>query len=111
MQAVAHARYARRGPRKINQVLTLIRGKAVTEAFSILYYAPKGATPLVQKTLKSAVSNAGKNYPQERLFVRQAYVGQGPTLKRMRPAAMGRGFVYKRKTAHLTIIVSDSLRG
>lgn len=107
MEARAIARFVRYAPRKVNQVLTVIRNQRVDKAFEILSFLPKNATELVEKVLKSAVANAGKLNDFSGLKVKEAWVGQGPTLKRMRPGPMGRGLPYKRKTSHLTIIVTD----
>lgn len=107
MEARAIARFVRYAPRKVNQVLTVIRNQRVDKAFEILSFLPKNATELVEKVLKSAVANAGKLKDFSGLKIKEAWVGQGPTLKRMRPGPMGRGLGYKRKTSHLTIIVTD----
>ena len=107
MQAKAIAKFVRYAPRKVEQVLTVIRNKKVEKAFENLAFLPKAATTLVEKVLKSAVANAGKLKDYSGLKVKECWVGQGPTLKRMRPGPMGRGLPYKRKTTHLTIIVTD----
>ena len=107
MEARAIARFVRYAPRKVNQVLTVIRNQRVDKAFEILSFLPKNATELVEKVLKSAVANAGKLKDFSGLKVKEAWVGQGPTLKRMRPGPMGRGLGYKRKTSHLTVIITD----
>ncbi|MBQ3835103.1 MAG: 50S ribosomal protein L22 [Elusimicrobia bacterium] len=107
MEARAIARFVRYAPRKVNQVLTVIRNQRVEKAFEILSFLPKNSTELVEKVLKSAVANSGKLNDFSGLKVKEAWVGQGPTLKRMRPGPMGRGLPYKRKTSHLTIIVTD----
>jgi large subunit ribosomal protein L22 len=106
MEAVATSKFARYTPRKVNQVLTLIRNKSVEKAMGILEFTPKSASDLVLKTLKSAVANAGKK-DQSALKVKEAWVGQGPSLKRLRPGPMGRGMPFKRKMCHLTIKVSE----
>ena len=107
MEARAIARFVRYAPRKVNQVLTVIRNQRVDKAFEILSFLPKNATELVEKVLKSAVANAGRLKDFSGLKVKEAWVGQGPTLKRMRPGPMGRGLGYKRKTSHLTVIITD----
>ena len=107
MQAKAIAKFVRYAPRKVNQVLTVIRNQDVEKAFEILSFLPKNSTELVEKVLKSAVANAGKLKDFSGLKIKECWVGQGPTLKRMRPGPMGRGMPYKRKTSHLTIIVTD----
>ena len=107
MEARAIARFVRYAPRKVNQVLTVIRNQRVDKAFEILSFLPKNATELIEKVLKSAVANMGKLKDFSGLKIKEAWVGQGPTLKRMRPGPMGRGLGYKRKTSHLTVIVTD----
>lgn len=108
MEAIAHARYIRFAPRKVNQVLTLVRNKNVVSALNLLRFIQKRCATVVGKTIKSAASNAGDPQLKNlRLMVSKAWVGQGPVLKRMRAHAMGRGATYKRKTCHLTVVVSD----
>lgn len=108
MQAIAKSRFTRISSRKVGQVLDLIRGKKVDDAFRILRFVTKAAAPVVQKTLHSAVANSGRLKNQVGLKVLQTWVGQGPPLKRMRAFAMGRGFMYKRKMCHITVIVGDA---
>lgn len=107
MQAIAESKFARYAPRKVNQVLGLIRNKPVEKAMEILTFMPKVSAELVGKTLKSAIANAGRLKNLDGLKVKQCWVGRGPVLKRMRPGPMGRGMPYKRKMCHLTIIVDD----
>lgn len=108
MEARATAKFVRYTPRKVNQVCTLIRGKRVEKAFETLSFLPKSATTLVEKVLKSATANSGKLKDYSNLKVKEAWVGPGPTLKRMRPGPMGRGMPIKKRTSHLTIIVTDA---
>lgn len=111
MQSIAKAHFVRFAPQKVNQVLTLVRKKPVVEALKILQFTPKKSSSLITNVIKSAVANAGnkvQNTGDIRWVVDQAWVGQGPVLKRTRAYAMGRGFMYKRKTCHLTVILSDS---
>ena len=112
MEATARARFARYAPRKVNQVLELVRRKPVVQALKVLRFLPKTSAVLVAKTIKSAAANAGDQQAKNpNLVVSQAWVGQGPVLKRMRAHAMGRGATYKRKTCHLTVVVSDEGKG
>src|SRR3954453_5166171 len=92
MQAEANLNYVRIAPRKVQLVVDLIRGKQVGEAIAILRHTPKAASPIVEKLLNSAIANAEHNYSLDpnSLVVEQAFVDQGPTLKRFRPRAMGR---------------------
>lgn len=107
MQAKATAKFVRYTPRKVNQVLSLIRNKKVDKAFEILSFLSKSASMLVNKVLKSAAANLGKLDDYSGLKIREAWVGNGPTLKRMRPGPKGRGMPIKKRTSHLTIIVTD----
>lgn len=110
MQSTARAQFARYSPRKVGQVLGLIRGKPVMQAMAMLPWVPRVSRVLVEKTLKSAVANAGRGADQAHLRVAEAWVCQGPVLKRVRPMAMGGRAIFKRKTCHLTIVVSDENR-
>ena len=106
MESVAIAKYARYSPRKVGQVLGLIRGKSVAKAYDLLPTVPRAAGILVFKTLKSAYANSGAAEPSQ-MFVKEARVDQGPVLKRVRPMAMGGRSIYKRKTCHVTIRLTD----
>ncbi|MCG3204255.1 MAG: 50S ribosomal protein L22 [Elusimicrobia bacterium] len=106
MEATAIARHQRFSPRKVGQVLGLIRGKSVAKAYNILPTVPRAAGIMVFKTLKSAFSNSGAQDPNA-MYVKAAWVDNGPVLKRVRPMAMGARGIYKRKTCHVTIKVTD----
>jgi large subunit ribosomal protein L22 len=109
MEAVAHSKFARFSYRKVGQVLGLIRGKSVPEAFGMLPWVPRACRVLVEKTLKSAVANAGGlSGDMAKLKIANAWVNHGPVLKRVMPKAMGARAIIKRKTCHLTIVVSDA---
>jgi large subunit ribosomal protein L22 len=109
MEARAVARFVRCSPRKANQVLGLIRGKRAEEATDILNFTQKRVARAINKTLKSAVSNAlekeGQKLEISDLVVRQALVGDGPTMKRFRARAQGRVYPILKRTCHITIIV------
>lgn len=92
MEAKAQAKMVRISSRKVKLVIDLIRGKNIGEALAILQLTPKAASPVVGKVLQSAIANAEHNYNMdtELLYVKEAYVGEGPTLKRFRPRAQGR---------------------
>jgi large subunit ribosomal protein L22 len=109
MEAKAIAKYVRTSSMKMGIVLGLIRGKNVNEAFAILQYTPKNAAEVVNKVLKSAVANAENNLNLDinRLFVAEAYACQGPTLKRFRPRAQGRAYRIRKRSSHVTIIVTE----
>jgi large subunit ribosomal protein L22 len=108
MEAKATAKFVRYTPRKVNQVLSLIRDKKVEKAFEFLSFLPKSAATLVEKVLKSATANSGKLSDFSKLKIKEAWVGNGPILKRMRPGPQGRGMPIKKRTAHLTIVVTDA---
>lgn len=93
---------------KAREVLDLIRGKAVGEARTILQFCERDAAEPIMKLLDSAVANAGNNndIPPEELYVGACYADEGPTLKRWRPRARGRATRIRKRTCHLTIIVS-----
>jgi len=105
--ALAQARYVRTAPMKCRRVIDLVRGLDVQEALDILRFAPQSASEPVAKVLASAVANAEHNKSLDRrdLFVSQAYVDEGPTLKRFRPRAQGRAFRIRKRTSHITIVV------
>ena len=113
MQAIAKSKYIRISPTKISRVLQLVKGKKVDEALDILHFTPKSATGPIEKTLRSAVANLGNIEEGQRLdlkeiYIRRAYVDQGPTLKRFRPMSMGRAGRIRKRTSHITIIIEDS---
>jgi large subunit ribosomal protein L22 len=108
MQAKAIQRYVRITPRKCNQVLELIRGQGVEQAQLALQFTPKLGARIVQKVLKSAVANAlheGKVRVEE-LFVKEAVVGAGPTMKRWLPRAQGRATPLLKRTSHVSVTVA-----
>ena len=88
-EAVATLNYARIAPRKVKIVADLIRGKDVNEALAMVKFTPKASSELIEKLLKSAISNAENNHNMDskNLYVAEVYANQGPTLKRIRPAA------------------------
>ena len=109
MQAVAHLRYVRISPRKVQVVLDLIRNKPVAVALAILEHTPKAASEPLEKLLRSAMANAENNNQMdtEKLVVAKCFVTPGPTLKRIRPRAHGRVFPIMKRTSHVTIAVDD----
>jgi large subunit ribosomal protein L22 len=113
MQAKAVAKHVRIAPRKARLVVDLIRGKEVGEAVAILRNQRKGASPLVEKVLNSAIANAEHNYEMEPndLYIEKTFIDEGATLKRFRPRAMGRASRINKRTSHITIIVSEKKEG
>jgi large subunit ribosomal protein L22 len=95
-------------PQKARLVVDQIRGKSVSEAFSILNFTKKRVTHDLEKILRSAVSNAeqkAENLDVDDLVVSRAFVNEGPRQKRVRPAPMGRAYRYQRRTSSITVVV------
>ncbi|WP_079525139.1 50S ribosomal protein L22 [Halobacillus hunanensis] len=113
MQAKAVAKTVRIAPRKARLVIDLIRGKNVGEAIATLRLKQRGASPVVEKVLKSAIANAEHNYEMDpdNLYVSEAFVNEGVTLKRFRPRAMGRASQINKRTSHITVVVSEKKEG
>jgi large subunit ribosomal protein L22 len=105
----ATAKYVRVSPRKAGDVAAMIRGKRVSEAKAILMLSPRAAAKLVGKVLDSAVANAenNNNLDADDLYVVQAFVNGGPTIKRFRPRAMGRASRIRKRTSHITVSVGE----
>jgi len=109
MEAKAMARTVRIAPRKARLVIDLIRGKQVGEAMAILKNTQKAASPVIEKVLKSAIANADHNLNLNvnTLFVKEAFVNEGTTLKRFRPRAQGRASQINKRTSHITVVVAE----
>ena len=107
--ALAQAKYIRMTPMKCRRVVDLVRGMPVDSALDILRFDVHAASEPVAKVLASAVANAEHNKHLNRrdLFVAQAYVDEGPTLKRFRPRAQGRAYRIRKRTSHITIEVES----
>ena len=112
MKARAQARHVGMSARKVRLVVDQIRGKSVNEAYALLQFSKKSAAEPVGKTLRSAVANAqvksqdeGTMVDVDELFVREAYVDEGPTLRRWRAAAQGRAAPRRKRTSHITVVV------
>ena len=107
--AKATAKTVRIAARKARLVIDLIRGRDVAEALAILEFTPRAASPVVEKVLKSAIANAEHNFDldAQNLFVSEAYVNEGPTLKRFRPRAKGSASPINKRTSHVTVVVSE----
>ena len=107
--ALAQAKYVRMTPMKCRRVVDLVRGLPVQSALDILRFDVHAASEPVGKVLASAIANAEHNKSLDRrdLFVAQAYVDEGPTLKRFRPRAQGRAFRIRKRTSHITMVVQS----
>lgn len=107
MDARAQARYVRVTPMKARRVVDLIRGLPAEQAQAVLRFAPQAASEPVGKVLDSAIANATNNASLDprTLVVREAYVDEGPTMKRFRPRAQGRAFRIRKRTSHITVVV------
>lgn len=109
IEAKAILKYARISSRKVKIVADLIRGKSVEEALKILKFAPKASSEILEKLLNSAIANAENNHFMNRsnLYVAEIYANQGPTLKRIRPAAKGSAVRIRKRTSHITIVLRE----
>ena len=109
METVARAKYIRISPQKVRLVADLIRGKKVDDALNLLMFTPKSSAPVIAKVLKSAVANAGQRegVDVDTLLVKSVTVDEGPTMKRFRARAMGRGTRILKRMSHITITVEE----
>jgi large subunit ribosomal protein L22 len=112
MEAKAQARYVRVTPQKARRVVDLIRGKQASEAVAVLMFAPQAASEPVRKVLQSAMANArvkadaaSQAFDERDLVITEAYVDEGPTLKRFRPRAQGRASRINKRTSHISVAV------
>jgi large subunit ribosomal protein L22 len=105
--ARAIARHVRISPNKARRVVNLVRGLPAKEALTVLQFAPQAASEQVYKVLASAIANAENNerLDPDALLVSEAFVDEGPTLKRFRPRAQGRAYRIRKRTCHITIAV------
>ena len=104
----ATAKYVRMAPRKVRLVVDQIRNKTVSQALELLQFAEVAAAVPVEKVLRSAVANAenNNNLRANNLYIAEAYVDEGPTLKRIRPRAKGSASRINKRTSHITIVVA-----
>jgi large subunit ribosomal protein L22 len=110
MEARAEARYIRVSPQKARLVVDLIRGQRAGDAINILRSTNKGIAPTVEKVLRSAIANAenkSDSVDVDQLVVNEAYVNEGPRMKRIRPAPMGRAYRYQRRISHIVVVVAE----
>ena len=114
----AEAKFQRGSPQKAKLVLDMIKGKRIQAAIDIVSFTNKRWSPVVEKVLRSAVQNAvylsgekGLDIDVDNLYVKTAIANEGPRMKRIRPAPMGRAFRYQRRMAHIVITVAERKRG
>ncbi|GEK85311.1 MULTISPECIES: 50S ribosomal protein L22 [Microbacterium] len=113
VESIARVRHIRVTPQKARRVVALIKGKQAQEALAILKFAPQSASEPIYKLVASAMANAqvkadrdGEYLDEQDLYVANAYVDEGTTLKRFRPRAQGRAFQIKKRTSHITVVLS-----
>ena len=108
--AVARVRYLNIAPMKTRRVIDMIRGLPAAEAQAILAFSPQAASEPVGKVLASAIANAQNNYSLDprTLVISEAYVDEGPTAKRFRPRAQGRAYRIRKRSSHITIVVTST---
>lgn len=109
MEVKAIAKYVRISPQKVRKLVDAVKGKPVEEGLNILKFMPQKAASIVEKTIKSAVANADQ-YPDmdvDSLVIQNITADQGPTLKRFKARARGRGTRILKRTAHITVILSE----
>ncbi len=110
MDVRAIAKFVRISPQKTRLVVDLVRGKQVEEALAILRFTNKRASKLIEKVLRSAIANAQQKFPTtdvDNLFIKKVFVNQGPTLKRIRPAPMGRAYRVLHRMSHITVELDE----
>ncbi|MFJ6677584.1 MULTISPECIES: 50S ribosomal protein L22 [Microbacterium] len=113
VESIARVKHIRVTPQKARRVVALIKGKQAQEALAILKFAPQGASEPIYKLVASAVANARVKADKDNeflddqdLYVKNAYVDEGTTLKRFQPRAQGRAFQIKKRTSHITVVLS-----
>ncbi len=109
MEAKAIAKYVRISPQKVRRIVGAVKGKPAETGLNILKFMPQKSAGLVEKVLKSAISNADQNNKMDvdTLIIRNIIVDEGPTLKRFRARARGRGSRILKRTSHITVIVAE----
>ncbi len=110
----AEAKFQRTSPQKAKLVLDLIKGLRVEQALNTVHFSTKRMAPVVEKVLRSAIQNAsyvsqeqGLDVDVDNLYVKTAVANEGPRMKRIRPAPMGRAFRYQRRLAHIIVTVAE----
>ena len=112
MEKVAITKYVRISPFKAREVARLIQGKSAVDALTMVNLIPRKAARLIEKTLKSAVANAENDEKEavdrSRLYVKEAVIGEGPTLKRFQPKARGSAGRIRKRSSHIRVVVAES---
>lgn len=110
MEVRAVARYVRISPMKVRSIIGTVKGKPVQISLETLKFMPQKAAGILEKTLRSAIANADQNHDLDvdALFVKNITVDQGPSLKRFRARARGRGSRILKRTSHITVVVTDN---
>jgi large subunit ribosomal protein L22 len=116
LEAKAVEKYIKMSPRKIKYVIDIVKKKSVEQAIGLLSLTPKAAAVHVKKAIQSASANALENFKdykvaEDDLFIKEIFVTQGPTQKRFKPRAKGRADRVLKKSAHITVFVSDGKNG
>jgi large subunit ribosomal protein L22 len=113
VESIARVRHIRVTPMKARRVVNMIRGKQAQEALAILKFAPQAASEPIYKLVAAGIANArvkadkdGEYLDEQDLYVANAFVDEGTTLKRFRPRAQGRAFQIKKRTSHITVVLS-----
>ena len=109
MEAKAVAKYVRMSPSKLKPVADLVRGKNLEEALTILKFTPGKGAEIFEKVMQSAAANAENNFDLDRdnLYVAEAYANQGPTMKRWRAGAQGRGMKILKRSSHISVVLKE----
>lgn len=113
VESIARVRHIRVTPQKARRVVALIKGKPALEALAILKFAPQSASEPIYKLVEAGIANArvkadkdSEYLDEQDLYVANAYVDEGTTLKRFQPRAQGRAFQIKKRTSHITVVLS-----
>ena len=114
MEVKAKARYLRVTPQKARRVVDLIRGQQATEALAVLKFAEQSASDPIYKLVASGIANArvqadklGEAFDENELVISEAFVDEGPTMKRFRPRAQGRAYRINKRTSHITVVLAS----
>ena len=105
----ARLKFTRISPQKLRPVAELLRGKSIDDGLNILRFIPKKGARLLERVLKSALSNATENFKkdEENLYISKVMIDEGPRIKRFRPVAYGRAHPFKKKLSHITIELGE----